>query len=55
METLDTPVDEVELFIEYVLSAVATRRNIEHNLPTRAALDVLIDSILDYKLETRSK
>ena len=55
METLDTPVDEVELMIEYVLSAVATRRTIEHNLPTRDALGVVIDSILDYKLETQKK
>lgn len=51
METLVKPIDDAELMIDYVLSAMATRLKIEHNLPTRAALNTIIDSILDYKLE----
>ena len=55
METLKDPVDHAELMIDFVLSAVATRRTNEHNLPTRDALGAVIDSILDYKLEMLNK
>lgn len=55
---MKTLIDENEIasqiekkIIDNILAAIATRLHYEHHLATRAALNVVVDSILDSKLE----
>jgi len=57
METLEALDRELQVAIntvlDHVLSAMATHLKTEHNLPNRAAINVVIDSLLDDKLAKR--
>ena len=56
LEALDVELQAaLDVVLDHVLSAMATHLKTEHNLPNRAAFNVIIDSLLDDKLAKNTK